>query len=118
VKRRRNNELLAVQGEICAANNRAMVGRTVEVMVEGESKLASKQAAYPANAPGTIELKWERKRTASPAAATQLIGRTRGDQVVAFDGDSGLKGRLMDVEIVDARNLTLFGRRVGVGATT
>ena len=117
VKRRRNNELLAVQGEICAANNREMVGRTVEVMVEGESKLASKQAAYP-SAPGTIELKWERKRDAPPAAATQLIGRTRGDQVVAFDGEPGLKGRLLDVEIVDARNLTLFGRHVEVGAAT
>jgi tRNA-2-methylthio-N6-dimethylallyladenosine synthase len=113
VKRRRNNELLTVQGEICAANNRAMIGRIVEVMVEGESKLASKQAAYPASAPaGTIELKWERKRGAAPAVATQLIGRTRGDQVVAFEGEPGLKGRLLEVEIIDARNLTLFGRRV------
>jgi tRNA-2-methylthio-N6-dimethylallyladenosine synthase len=86
--------------------------------VEGESKLASKQAAYP-SAAGTIELKWERKRNGSPAvAATQLIGRTRGDQVVAFEGETGLKGRLVDVEIVDARNLTLFGRRVEVGVVT
>ena len=116
-----------MQGANCAANNRAMIGRIVEVMVEGESKLASKQAAYPASAPaGTIELKWERRpstgsvlgSSASPALATQLIGRTRGDQVVAFEGEPGLKGRLLDVEIVDARNLTLFGRRVEVGAAT
>jgi tRNA-2-methylthio-N6-dimethylallyladenosine synthase len=116
VKRRRNNELLAVQGEICAANNREMIGRMVEVMVEGESKLASKQAAYPTAPAGTIELKWERKRTASPAVATQLIGRTRGDQVVAFEGETGLKGRLVNVEIVDARNLTLFGRQAPITA--
>src|SRR5688500_13835705 len=30
VKRRRNNELLAVQQEVCAENNRQMVGRTVQ----------------------------------------------------------------------------------------
>jgi len=48
VKRRRNNELLAVQGEISAANNRAMIGRTVEVMVEGESKLAASRPPTPA----------------------------------------------------------------------
>src|SRR5215218_1769906 len=60
VKRARNNDLLAIQGEISAANNRAMVGRTVEVMVEGESKLAAKQASYP-SAPGTVELKWDRR---------------------------------------------------------
>ena len=47
VKRRRNNELLAVQQEVCNANNRRMIGRTVEVLVEGESKLVNKPA-YPA----------------------------------------------------------------------
>src|SRR5205814_10605958 len=48
VKRRRNNDLLAVQSRICADNNRAMVGQTVQVLVEGESKLVSKPA-YPAS---------------------------------------------------------------------
>lgn len=49
VKRRRNNELLAVQHEVSAQNNREMIGRTVQVLVEGQSKLVSKQqaAAYP-----------------------------------------------------------------------
>jgi tRNA-2-methylthio-N6-dimethylallyladenosine synthase len=107
VKRRRNNELLAVQGEISAQNNREMVGRTVEVMVEGESKLASKQAAYP-SAPGTVELKWRSRAPVDPSM-TQLIGRTRGDQVVAFDGSRALKGKLLSVEIVASKNLTLFG---------
>ena len=49
VKRRRNNELLAVQQEVCADNNREMIGKTVEVLVEGESKLVSKPA-YPRRA--------------------------------------------------------------------
>jgi tRNA-2-methylthio-N6-dimethylallyladenosine synthase len=118
VKRVRNNRLLAVQGEISAQNNREMVGRTVEVMVEGESKLAAKQAAYP-SAPGIVELKWTSRVAAVGEQApslTQLIGRTRGDQVVAFDGSRGLKGKILTVEITDARNLTLFGKLVEASA--
>src|SRR6185437_3581613 len=42
VKKRRNNDLLAVQQDVCAENNRQMIGKTVQVMVEGQSKLASK----------------------------------------------------------------------------
>src|SRR4051812_33957797 len=89
VKRRRNNELLAVQQEACAENNRAMVGRTVQVLVEGESKLASKPAYPKAQGPGGVELMWE-KRKRKPvdgSPSTQMVGRTRGDQVVVFDGD-------------------------------
>lgn len=118
VKRRRNNELLAVQQEVCAANNAEMVGKVVEVMVEGETSLATVKKAYPA-APGGVELGWV-KKTATPVAVveeqvrrTQLTGRTRGDQVVAFEGDLGMRGKLLDVEITSARSLTLFGKVVG-----
>jgi tRNA-2-methylthio-N6-dimethylallyladenosine synthase len=116
VKRRRNNELLTLQGEISAQLNREMIGKTVEVMVEGESKLASKQAAYP-SAPGTVELKWKTPgprlgHFSDPVPQTQLIGRTRGDQVLAFDGPLSLKGKLVTVEVTDARNLTLFGKLI------
>lgn len=104
VKRRRNNELLAVQGEISADNNRQMIGKRVQVMVEGVSKLVSRQA-YPAT-PGGIELGWERKSSEAVALATreqtQLVGRTGGDQVVVFDGDLSMKGQLLHVEIIDA----------------
>ncbi len=112
VKRARNNQLLAVQGEACIENNRQMVGKTLDVMVEGESKLVSKRAAYPAS---KVTLGWERRRDAiiEPLQPnTQLIGRTRGDQVVCFDGDLAMKGRILDVQIIDAKNLTLFGKRV------
>jgi len=111
VKRSRNNQLLALQGEVCASNNRLMIGKTVEVMVEGESKLVSKRA-YP---PAKVTLGWEARQglpAGEAVSLTQLIGRTRGDQVVCFDGERSLKGELLNVEIVDARNLTLFGRRV------
>jgi tRNA-2-methylthio-N6-dimethylallyladenosine synthase len=47
VKRRRNNELLAVQTEISEADNEAFVGRQVEVLVEGPSKKALKADALP-----------------------------------------------------------------------
>jgi tRNA-2-methylthio-N6-dimethylallyladenosine synthase len=123
VKRTRNNELLAVQQAISAQNNREMIGRTVEVIVEGESKLVSRQSrsAYPAS---KVELGWEKRDGKSTAEAwalegapltTQLVGRTRGDQVVCFDGDLSLKGRILDVEITDAQNLTLFGHLLEAG---
>jgi tRNA-2-methylthio-N6-dimethylallyladenosine synthase len=117
VKRRRNNELLAAQQEASVENNRQMVGKTIEVLVEGRSRLVNKPA-YPKSNGGAVELLWERRKT-NPAApaATQLVARSRGDQVVVFDGGPSLKGRLLDVEIVAAQSLTLFGRLVEETAT-
>jgi len=102
VKRARNNQLLALQSAICAENNRQMVGRAVEVYVEGETKLVSKRAA------SQVELGWER-RGESATTPTQLVGRTRGDQVVCFDGDPALIGSIVNVQITGSKNLTLFG---------
>lgn len=114
IKRRRNNELLAVQQEVCTANNLEMVGRTVEVMVEGETNLVSKKTAYPSAPVGGVELGWEKKRAEAavierPVHKTQLTGRTRGDQVVAFEGPLSLRGALLNVRITSAKSLTLFG---------
>ena len=103
MKRRRNNELLAIQGQICAENNAAMVGQCVEILVEGEGSLATP----PTVAAGQVELAWE-KRKARPANLKQLIGRTRGDQIVAFDADPSLVGKLATVRITAARQMTLF----------
>ena len=105
VKRKRNNELLAAQQEICAEENQKMVGRTVEVMVEGQSKLGSRRNGNGNGNGNHVELGWEKP------AGVQLVGRTRGDQVVVFDGDATLIGSTLDVQIYDARSLTLFGRR-------
>ena len=111
VKRRRNNQLLAVQQETCVENNLAMIGKTVQVLVEGEAKLA-RTPAYPRA--GGVELGWERtRREITPTShrpCVQLTGRTGGDQVVAFEGNPSLKGELIEVEIVKAQNLSLFGR--------
>jgi tRNA-2-methylthio-N6-dimethylallyladenosine synthase len=117
VKRRRNNELLAVQQEVTKEHNRAMVGREVEVIVEGESKLVSRRA-HAASSAGGVELGWERRNSGGVAMAektevkTQLVGRTRGDEIVCFEGEGTLKGKILNVRIGDARGMTLFGERV------
>ena len=121
IKRQRNNALLAVQHEVSLDLNREMVGKTVELMVEGESKLVSKKA-YPAagsagggGAGGLVQLGMKGKSAASdaaavlePAPAVQLVGRTRGDQVVVFNGDLALKGKLVSGRITAAKGMTLF----------
>jgi len=114
VKRRRNNQLLAEQAQVSAENNRQMIGWTVEVIVEGESKLVSRQSRAEGAA---VELGWEmragrREAVQADSRITQLVGRTRGDQIVCFDGPASLRGQILDIRIIDARNLTLFGRLV------
>ena len=90
VKRRRNNELLAVQNAISQEENEPFVGRAVEILVEGPSKAAEKQARQ-----GSI---------------VQLTGRTACDRIVVFDGDPSLAGRMLQVEIESANSFTLFAR--------
>ena len=90
VKRRRNNELLAVQEEVGLAHHRSYVGRRLEVLAEGPSPRSGKHKAA--------------------AGQIQLIGRTRGDHIVVFDGRAELSHQYVDVAIIDATSLTLFGR--------
>ena len=104
-KRRRNNEMLAVQQQVSTEHNSRLIGQTVEVMVEGESKLISRQKRS-----NNVELGWDRTTAVAEMVQTQLVGRTRGDQVVCFDGDASLKGRILRVKITRAKNLTLFGQ--------
>jgi tRNA-2-methylthio-N6-dimethylallyladenosine synthase len=106
-KRRRNGELLAAQQEICAELNGQMVGQTVEVLIEGQSKLVSRRNGKS----GHVELGWERNRNSaipSEPENIQLVGRTRGDQIVVFDGAADLIGQIRDLRIVDSKNMTLF----------
>src|SRR6266850_735681 len=104
-KRRRNNEMLAVQQQVSTEHNSRLIGQTVEVMVEGESKLISRQKRS-----NNVELGWDRTTAVAEMVQTQLVGRTRGDQVVCFDGDASLKGQILRVKITRAQNLTLFGQ--------
>ena len=48
----------------------------------------------------------------SKADAAKLSGRTRGNDIVVFQGRDELAGRLCRVCIVDSTPLTLFGELV------
>ena len=100
VKRDRNHELLRLQESISLRANRELIGRTVEVLVEGYSKRAIKRQ----------EAGQSRGQEVNPAEAGQLVGRTRNDRIVVFTGDSRLIGRFVGVRIEAATALTLHGR--------
>ena len=100
VKKRRNNDLLAAQNIICHEDNRPFLGRTVEVLVEGQSKTAKR-----------------REQTSGPV---QMTGRTSCDRIVVFEGNERQAGHLLPVTIMEASAVTLFGEvlttsLVGIG---
>ena len=108
VKGQRNSELLRLQQEISLEQNRRLVGQTVEVLVEDFSKAAIKaRAKQPSASAG-----------ASWRNPEQLSGRTRGDQIVVFDGPARLVGQLVRITITGATALTLHGRVVDYPACT
>jgi tRNA-2-methylthio-N6-dimethylallyladenosine synthase len=92
-KKRRNNDLLAIQNRVSLADHCRKVGETVEVLVEGPSKTALKRG------PGED--------------CTQFTGRTATDHIVVFDGDERQIGRMVSVAIEEATAFTLFGTVVG-----
>jgi tRNA-2-methylthio-N6-dimethylallyladenosine synthase len=106
VKRRRNNELLALQNEISEADNHAFLGRQVEVLVEGPSKTAERHAAHAAHAIA------DSPQPPTPSLSQQLTGRTHCDRIVVFDGNPRQIGHLLPVTIYDANAHTLFGEVV------
>ena len=110
-KRRRNNLLLAVQNEISEQDNAAFIGREVEVFVEGLSKKETRVQS-PESTDADSQLS-----TLSP----QLVGRTRCDRIVVFDGNPRLAGTTAHVAIYDALPTTLLGlivtREVQHGST-
>jgi tRNA-2-methylthio-N6-dimethylallyladenosine synthase len=90
VKRRRNQELLALQSEISLEDNRSWIGRTASVLVEGKSRATTRRAG------------WE--------GPDQLTGRTGCDRIVVFAGQESLTGQFVRVRIEDASAVALFGR--------
>jgi tRNA-2-methylthio-N6-dimethylallyladenosine synthase len=64
------------------------IGQTVEVLVEGPSKLGEKQLA---------------------GGVRQLTGRTMTDHIVVFDGHDRLAGRTLAVHVREASAFTLYG---------
>lgn len=99
VKSRRNIELLKLQERISSRLNQALIGSTVEVLVEGYSKAALK--AQEAEHSRGKEAGWRR--------SDQLVGRTRGDHIVVFPGQPEHIGSFADVRITATTALTLHG---------
>ncbi len=82
-KQRRLEILLALQKQITDEENRKRVGQRVEVLVEG-----------PARAQGFV------------------MGKTRDNRTVIFEGSSDLIGELVTVKITDGSVAGLVGKRV------
>jgi tRNA-2-methylthio-N6-dimethylallyladenosine synthase len=83
----RNQRLLQTVNEIAAEKYNQLVGKTVQILVEGESK---KNAA-------------------------RMMGRTRCNRIVLFDGGDRHRGQLMDVKITRTGSFTLYGDPAIVG---
>jgi tRNA-2-methylthio-N6-dimethylallyladenosine synthase len=109
IKRRRNNELLALQNEISEEDNHTFLGQEVSVLVEGPSKAAEKQAAHDTT-------KDEQRAGASSTPVfseqLQLTGRTHCDRIVVFTGNRRQIGQTLPIVIYDANAHTLFGEVV------
>ena len=114
VKLRRNNELLAVQSELSLRHKQALVGQTVEVLVEGYSKTARKELALEHAAAGSAchvsDGGPSDARSEQVRRTRQLVGRTPGDLITVFDGDDSHIGAIVRVRVQSASPLTLFGR--------
>jgi len=81
-KRARNLKLLELQKKISLEENTKMIGKKVEVLVEGASK----------------------------SDPNRLSGRTRQNHIVVFNGSQELVGKLVGVLIHEVTDLTLFGK--------
>lgn len=81
VKEARNQDLLAVVNEIARAKNEAVVGGAAQILCEGPSK----------------------------TNPDRLMGRTRTNKIVIFQGGPRHVGRLFDVHITRATGFSLYG---------
>jgi tRNA-2-methylthio-N6-dimethylallyladenosine synthase len=83
-KKQRNQDLLRVVNESARRAGERLVGREVEVLCEGPSKT-------------------------NPA---RLMGRTRTNKIVVFEGNGRLAGEILDVRIERANGFSLYGTPV------
>jgi tRNA-2-methylthio-N6-dimethylallyladenosine synthase len=118
VKRRRLNELLAVQEQIGLELNRAWLGRDVEVLVE--RVMPPRQRIDPGDALRDDDAE---PVSAIPALAgtagegsVAVVGHTRHNKLVHLAGDPALVGRAVTVHIDHAGPFALRGRLVSDAA--
>ncbi len=81
IKERRNHDLLEVVNESARRINERALGRTLEVLCEGPSKTNS----------------------------SRLMGRTRTNKIVLFEGSEDFAGALVDIQIERANGFSLYG---------
>src|SRR6266542_423614 len=81
IKEERNQDLLRVVNESTRRSGERLVGRSVEVLCEGPSKTNS----------------------------ARLMGRTRTNKIVVFEGDNKLIGEVVDVQVQHANGFSLYG---------
>ena len=81
-KQNRFNRILEKVNKISAEINQNYLDKIVEVLVEGPSK----------------------------TNPNRLMGRTRGNKLVNFDGPKDLIGKLVQVQIVEAKTFSLNGK--------
>lgn len=81
IKEERNQSLLELINEIAKRHYEKLVGGRTQILVEGPSKK-------------------------NPA---RMMGRTRCNKIVVFDGSERHRGQLMDVNITRAGSFTLYG---------
>jgi tRNA-2-methylthio-N6-dimethylallyladenosine synthase len=81
VKEERNARLLELVNEIGARHYQKCVGSRAEILVEGPSKKNSQR----------------------------MMGRTRSNKIVVFDGSERHRGQLLEVKIERAGSFTLYG---------
>ncbi len=86
VKEERNQRLLEVANAIADRRYGALVGRRVQILVEGPSKRPER-----------------------------MMGRTRCGKIVVFDGGPRHRGQLMDVNVTRAGTFTLYADPAVVG---
>src|SRR5881394_138971 len=84
VKEERNHDLLRIVNESARRAGERLIGRAVEILCEGPSKTNS----------------------------ARLMGRTRGNKIVVFEGDRKLIGEILDVRIQKANGFSLYGTPV------
>ena len=90
-KIRRLNELIALQTEISAQQNKKDEGKVFDVLVEGFSKRS-------------------RARNATRSEREQLCGRTEQNKMVVFDKEGHHIGETVRVEITGSTSATLLGK--------
>jgi len=78
----RLQEINTIQKQITLKRNKAMISRTIEILVEGRSKKSAQDA----------------------------MGRTQSNKIVVFPNTTYNAGDLVQVDIINAAGATLFGQ--------